>query len=316
MIFNVNSGAGKIPINTVPDTNSSFTYDGTTKTPLWQNYDPQQLSISGNTAGTNAGTYKVYFTPKSDFEWWAGTSTPKEVIWSISKAAGSLSLSATSGTITGKYGSPTPFTVAREGDGRISVFSHNSDIATVTLSGTTVTVTAHDYGSATITVSVEEGTNYTAPGDVTYAATVDYLWLYKNGDENITATGGWKSSAISSTTKITKDATSMTIKTDYGDDALYCAQMIDLTSYQTLIVDGKSFVNHASAEQRAGNSKICVWSKVVSPVSSNRVAYLDYPAAVKDGEVSLDVSNLSGSYYVGVFAGRYYSVTVRTVRLQ
>ena len=31
MIFNVNSGAGKIPINAVPNANSSFTYDGTTK---------------------------------------------------------------------------------------------------------------------------------------------------------------------------------------------------------------------------------------------------------------------------------------------
>ena len=152
MIFNVNSGAGKQPVNIVPSTNSSITYDGSAKTPLWQNFDPEQLTISGNTSATNAGTYTVYFTPKADYEWWDGTSTPKEVTWSIAKASGALSLSASSGKIEGKKNTKT-FTVTRAGDGKISVKSSNTGIATVSLSGTTVTITSVAYGSATMRFS-------------------------------------------------------------------------------------------------------------------------------------------------------------------
>lgn len=192
MIFNVNSGAGKIPVNVVPDTSSSFTYDGNTKTPVWRNYDAEQLSISGADSATNAGTHTVYFTPKADYEWWDGTSTPKEVTWSIAKAAGSLSLSATSGTIIGKNSAAKTFTVTRAGDGEISVSSSNTAYATASVSGTTVTVTPKGYGTATITVSVAEGANHLAPESKTYTITVDYLYLYNWGDNCAAITGGWR----------------------------------------------------------------------------------------------------------------------------
>ena len=181
MIFNVNSGAGKQPVNVVPSTSSAFTYDGSAKTPLWQNFDSQQLSISGATSAVNAGNHTVYFTPKADYEWWDGTSTPKEVTWSIAKASGSLSLSATSATVTGKNSGAKTFTVTRAGDGKISVTSSNTGVATASVSGTTVTVTPKGYGSATTTVSVAAGTNHNAPGSKTYSFTVDYRYLYKNG---------------------------------------------------------------------------------------------------------------------------------------
>lgn len=139
--------------------------------------------------------------------------------------------------------------------------------------------------------------------------------LYDTGNEYTTFTGGWTATAIAGSTTVTKDATSMTIKTDYGDDALHCSNKMDLTDFSKLVVTGKSFRNNSSAERREGNTKICVWSAIGSSVSNNQVAYANYPAADYDGEFELDVSGLTGEYYVGVFAGRYYSVTVRKVKL-
>jgi hypothetical protein len=138
--------------------------------------------------------------------------------------------------------------------------------------------------------------------------------LYDTGNEYETFTGGWTATALSSTTQVTKDTTSMTIKTDYGDDALYCSKKIDLTHFKKLVVDSKNGTTTSSAEHRDGRTKVCVWSAIDGDGSSNRVAYVDYPAK-HDGELELDVSALTGEYYVGIFAGKYYYVTVRKVKL-
>lgn len=139
--------------------------------------------------------------------------------------------------------------------------------------------------------------------------------LYDSGNEYTTFTGGWKATASSSTTQVTKSSADMTIKTDYGGDSLYCSNKIDLTNFSKLVVTGKSFRNNSSATRTQGNTKICIWSDVGTDGSSNRVAYADYPAEDYDGEFELDVSSLIGEYYVGVYAGRYYSVTVRKAKL-
>ena len=139
--------------------------------------------------------------------------------------------------------------------------------------------------------------------------------LYDAGNEYETFTGGWTATALSSTTQVTKDITSMTIKTDYGDDALHCSDKMDLTDFSKLVVTGNSFRNNSSAQRKAGNTKICIWSAIGSSLTNGRVAYADYPAEDYDGEFELDVSSLTGEYYVGVFAGRYYSVTVRKAKL-
>lgn len=320
MIFNVNSGAGKIPINTVPDTNSSFTYDGTTKTPLWQNYDPEQLSISGNTAGINAGTYKVYFTPKSDYEWWDGTSTPKEVTWSISKAAGSLSLSATSGTITGKNSAAKTFTVNRAGDGEISVTSSNTVYATVSVSGTTVTVTPQGYGTATITVSVAEGSNHTAPGSATYTVTVQVLYLYNSGNENTSVTGGWTSAAknidssgyAAGAASVSKGSTNMKFGAKVSGEGciVYCKNKIDLTGYTTLKFQGS--LEAISGSPNSGWRSLNAWSSLGTYYNSNVSARVNLH---ESGSVtkSVNVSSLSGGYYIGF--GCYVSSKVTMTKL-
>jgi len=155
----------------VPSQSGTLTYTGSAQTPSWSNYDSTKLTIGGTTSGTSAGSYNATFTPKDNYRWSDGTTAAKTVAWTIGKAAGSLTLSATSLALTASKLSDT-FTVTRNGDGAITATSSNTSVATVSVSGTTVTVTAVAKGSVTITVSVAAGTNYTAPANKTCSVEV------------------------------------------------------------------------------------------------------------------------------------------------
>lgn len=82
----------------VPSTNDNFTYDGTEHSPVWQNYDDNMLSISGETSGTNAGIYTTVFTPKEEYIWGDGVKKAKSVSWNIKCI--NLTIPAKSGNIT------------------------------------------------------------------------------------------------------------------------------------------------------------------------------------------------------------------------
>ena len=157
----------------VPIVTTNLTYNGTAQSPTIYGYDENTMTMGGVTSGTNAGTYQITFTPKSGYEWSDGTSETKTIFWSITKVAGSLSLSTNSLTIDANSTTGS-FTVNRAGDGAISASSSNTGVATVSVSGNTVTVTKVGQGSATITVSVAEGTNHTAPASKTCTVTTSF----------------------------------------------------------------------------------------------------------------------------------------------
>ncbi len=98
--------------------------------------------------------------------------------------AGNLSLSATSGTLT--YPTATTFTVSKNASGgKLKVASSNTNVATASISGNTVTITpqaiTEDNQKAIITVTSEATTNYEEQ-TATYTATVN------RGSITITAT--------------------------------------------------------------------------------------------------------------------------------
>lgn len=158
----------------VPIVTSNLTYNGKAQSPTIYGYDENTMTMSGVTSGTDVGTYHITFTPKSGYEWSDGTSETKTISWSITKAAGSLSLSTNSLTIDANSTTGS-FTVTRAGDGAISASSNNTGVATVSVSGNTVIVTKVGQGSATITVSVGEGTIYTAPASKTCTVTTSFI---------------------------------------------------------------------------------------------------------------------------------------------
>ena len=150
----------------VPSQRGTLTYNGSSQSPEWNDYDPDKMTMGGTTSGINAGTYTAAFTPKTGYAWTDGTTTAKDVTWKIGKAAGSLSLSKSSMTLDAGSSTGT-FTVTRAGNGAISVSSSNTAVAAVSVSGTAVTVTKVGGGTATITVAVAEGTNHFAPANKT-----------------------------------------------------------------------------------------------------------------------------------------------------
>lgn len=168
----------KFSIANVPSQGGSLTYTGSAQSPTWNNYNSAELTLGGTTSGTNAGSYNATFTPKTGYQWSDGATTAKTVAWAINKAAGSLSLSASSLALNGD--SPTgSVTVTRAGDGAISATSSNTGIATVAVSGTKVNVTAIAEGNVTVTVKVAAGTNHNAPANKTFTVKVtDMVHIY------------------------------------------------------------------------------------------------------------------------------------------
>ena len=179
----VNWTINRATISTVPSQSGTLTYNTTSQSPTWSNYDSNKLTIDGTTTAINAGTYTAVFTPKSNYKWNDESNTDaKNIMWSIGKATCNITLSKNSISLNSSTLTDT-FTITRPGDGTISVSSSSSSIATVTLSGNTVTVTAVANSNAIITVSVAEGTNYLT-ASTTIGVSVQLLPYHENGTLN------------------------------------------------------------------------------------------------------------------------------------
>lgn len=331
MILNVNSGAGKIPVNIVPDTASAFVYDGSEKTPVWQNYDPEQLMIGGTAAATNAGVYTVYFVPNSDYEWWDGTCEPKYVEWTIEKAAGTLSLSETSGTLLVK-GRTTTFTINTNSDGAITVNSSNTAAATVSISGKTVTVKCVKGGSSTITVDVAESANYTAPDSKTYSVTT-HNYLYYRGDRCTEVTGGWGTRGWTYASGSQYHAQSLSVT--YNSSSVKLVQSVGANTYVHLYTGVWETLNNislsgvskirfriASASVSGGtypSLHMAVSSRASTYCGSSFYASASISSSSASKDYYIDVSSLNSSYDIlvelGIAQGGTITVNVSEIEL-
>ena len=135
------------------------------------------MTLGGDTSGTNAGSYNATFTPTSNYQWSDGSTSARTVGWSISKAAGSLTLNKSSLTLTDSAKTGT-INVTRPGDGAITAESSAPGVASVSVSGTVVTVTGKAAGTAVITVKVAAGSNYNAPANKTVNVSVEFAQVF------------------------------------------------------------------------------------------------------------------------------------------
>lgn len=168
--------ANRITIANVPAQSGTLTYNKSSQSPSWSNYNTTYMTIGGTTSGTNAGNYTASFTPKTDYRWSDGATTAKNVVWSIGKATGTLTVSKTTIKLSLSKLTDT-FTIGGNHDGTLSVTSSATGVATVSRSGNTVTVShVHQTnGEATITVSCTAGTNYSAPASKTVKVTAEFI---------------------------------------------------------------------------------------------------------------------------------------------
>lgn len=67
----------------VPTAASTMYYTGSSVSPVWNNYNPDELEIGGETSATDIGTYTVTFTPKAGYKWWDDTRDAKTATWEI-----------------------------------------------------------------------------------------------------------------------------------------------------------------------------------------------------------------------------------------
>lgn len=124
---------------TLPSQSGTLTYNTSSQSPTWNNYDPTVLDISGDTSGTNAGTYTAIFTPNENYTWEDGTRTPKPVNWVIGKAPGNITLSKNSVSLT--TANPSDTVTFSGATGTVSVTSADPSVATASISGSTITIT-------------------------------------------------------------------------------------------------------------------------------------------------------------------------------
>lgn len=145
----------------VPTVSGSLTYNGQAQSPTLTGYDADKMVLSGDTSGTNAGSYTAVVTPTEQYKWADGSTEAKDIQWSIAQATPSITFDPASVSLDTSTTSQA-VSVTYTGDGTLSAQSDNSGVATASLEGTTLTVTGVETGNTAIQVSASEGTNYTA----------------------------------------------------------------------------------------------------------------------------------------------------------
>ena len=140
-------------IDAVPSQSGALTFTGAEQAPVWNNYNPAALVMTGETTGTNAGTYTATFTPVEGYKWRDGTTDAKSVTWTIGRAI-IMGIPAQSGSLTYNGSAQSP------------VWSGH-DAAKLTIGGTTSGTNAGSY-NATFT----PGANYQWSDGTTTAKTV------------------------------------------------------------------------------------------------------------------------------------------------
>ena len=224
---------GTISLSATPYTG---TYDGKAHNAVTKvTVTPSDAKIDYSTDGKTYSTTMPTITNTSSFTVTvraskAGykTQTTTQTV-KVNKAAGTLTLSATSGTLT--Y--PTNATFTASGNkGTLSVASSNTNIATASISGSTVIVKpGTTAGKATITVTSAATTNYNQKS-ATYTATVN------NGTISLSATpytGTYDGKAHNAITKVT--VTPSDAKIDYSTDGkTYSTTMPTITNTSSFTV--------------------------------------------------------------------------------
>ena len=172
-----------------------------------------EYSLNGGTFSTSipkvnsATTYTVVI--RASKEGYATKTLTKTITIGKNTETGSLALSATSGTIT--YPTAGTFTVTKNtSGGTLSVVSSDTNVATATISGTTVTITpkaiSEDGKQTTITVTSAATSNYEEQTQ-NYIATVNRGTITLSADAYTGTYDGNNHSVVSNVKVTPTDAT-------------------------------------------------------------------------------------------------------------
>ena len=281
---------GTISLSATPYTG---TYDGKAHNAITKvTVTPSDAKIEYSTDGKTYSTTMPTITNTSSFTVTvkaskAGYKTQiKTETVRVNKAAGTLTLSATSGTLT--YPTSTTFTVSGN-TGTLSVASSNTNIATASISGNTVTVKpGTTAGKATITVTSAEASNYNEKS-ATYEATV------QNGTISLSATpytGTYDGKAHNAITKVT--VTPSDAKIEYSTDGkTYSTTMPTITNTSSFTVTVKA--SKAGYKTQIKTETVRVNKAAGTLTLSANSGTIEYPATSTTFTVSGNTGILSVS---------------------
>ena len=142
------------------------------------------------------------------------------------------------------------------------------------------------------------------------------IYLYMNGTRYDDVTGGFKSLGIervsdSDSTKIAPSVAynsseiEITISSA-GSGMVYTTNKIDCTNYKTLHIKGILYCHGSSSLYRMFAA---LWSSIGTYASDNRGASWQNTASTQNVQnISIDISKLSGEYYIGFFFEQFGSL--------
>ena len=168
-----------------PVQSGSLTYTGQAQTPSWSNYNTAQLTISGTTSATEAGSHSAMFTPTANYQWSDGSTAARSISWTIGRAV-ITGTPAQSGSLTYTGSTQTPSW-------------SNYDSAQLTIGGTASATNAGTYSASfTPTANYQWSDGKTAAKSVnwTIGKAAGSLSLNKT---SMTLNGSTKSSTIAVT---------------------------------------------------------------------------------------------------------------------
>ena len=240
-------------------------------------------NLNASPTYTNAGTYTVYYqVTKANYVTVTGSQTV-----TISKAAGAISFASAS--ISKTFGD-APFTNAltKSGDGTVTYSSSDTNVATVNTTSGEVTIVGN--GSAVITATVADGTNYT------YAAkTATYTLSVGTAAMTVSATGY--------TGAYDGQAHGITVTAPAGATVKYgeTAGTYNLNASPTYTNAGTYTVYYQVT--KTGFDTVTGSATVTITKVDARVVYVNYEFTAKIGEpfdppyLTLEPSDLAVTYY-------------------
>ena len=254
----------------IPEQNGSLTYNGSEQSPSWTNYNTDTMTVSGDTVGTDAGTYSAIFTPNKNYSWTDGTSGPKTVSWTISRSAtAKVPAQASALTYTGAEQSPT--------------WDANYDSNTMEVSGTTTGTNADTY-TATFTLNK----NYAWEDGTTDMKSVTWSIGKAAGSVSASPTSlSLSKSKLSDTTTITKTGDGAITATS-SDEKVATVSVTDNVVTVTAVDKGNATVtiNVASSENYAAASTTVSVSVVFLSENMSDNSEADVIAAIKSGSAA------------------------------
>lgn len=151
---------------------------------------------------------------------------------------------------------------------------------------------------------INKGIDMTGVPFTDYASKVnDKNYIYKNGDEYTNLTGGWKVGVTEGSSTAKKDTTSLYVSGNYAYYGAYfqTVNKIDLTDYNFIILKKTSqgYANFGLDTDEATNNEN-IYATILSSFNGNYAF--------------LDVSSVTGSYYVRGYIRNNESDTVSNLR--